>query len=98
MEKGNRATMAALARARAQIVSPPPDSWVAEHGQPILFGDGTPDRTWCSKCHETVRLVKMRLGTGTWDVHFYCAECDKWPTVMVCRPCHQHWHKLMDRA
>lgn len=126
-----------------------------------------PSRTWCSACHATIGLVKMKLATGTWDVHFYCRECgkrssnhaitsdgvwikgrevwphkvvgqlidalperenprasacevcgsvepleqhhlapaavfgddcDKWPTVMVCRSCHRTWHSLMDRA
>jgi hypothetical protein len=24
-------------------------------------------------------------------------ECDKWPTVECCRPCHTRWHRLMGR-
>lgn len=25
-------------------------------------------------------------------------ECESWPTVEVCHPCHKRWHALMDRV
>ena len=26
------------------------------------------------------------------------AEAERWPTVLVCRPCHERWHAVVDRS
>ena len=77
-ERGKRATLAAMARAKAhQPKQPPPLVWVDKYGEPDEFVEACPESTWCSTCQRAVSMVKMQLATGTWDAHFYCYDCDK---------------------
>lgn len=55
---------------------------------------GPETRPICFVCHKPGPLETHHLAPR----NVFRAEADEWPTVEVCRECHERWHRLMDGA
>lgn len=52
------------------------------------------DVTWCKVC-ETIGPTEVHHLA---PVEFFGAHANRWPTVEVCRTCHEDWHERMGQS
>lgn len=51
----------------------------------------TPDAP-CEVCGSIAKLERHHLAPR----NIFGDACERWPTVLVCRPCHEEWHRKVD--
>lgn len=72
------------------------DSWLPNRPDLMDLPDVTVDASLepCAVCKETAALECHHLAPR----ELFGDDAERWPTVQVCRPCHMHWHHIVNSA
>ena len=72
-------------------------AWISKHGIDVMAlpvrqpAEASDSYAACAVCSNMAILECHHLAPRAQ----FGAACDRWPTVMVCRTCHEEWHRRM---